>query len=229
MERQEEHWKPIKGFEDYLISDKGRVWSHKTNKIMSQFKINTGYLQVVLYNNGKSLKKSIHRLVAQAFIPNPEGLPETHHINEKKDDNRVENLEWVSTAYNVEFSLSKYYVLYDPNDERCEIYNLHKFAKDNELNHQNLFAVVVGKLNGYMGFTRHPGVEYTRKRKGSFRLISPSGEIFTFESQQKGADYVNCADGYISQLLSGKVESCQGWRLHPFDGIFAFVNENQKI
>ena len=96
-------WKTIEGFEDYEISSDGQVYSHKSNKILSPNKSKKGYLQVSLYNNGKERKKLIHRLVAEAFITNPDNLPEVNHIDENKHNNNISNLEWCTRLYNMNY------------------------------------------------------------------------------------------------------------------------------
>lgn len=88
--------KTIKGFPDYLISDTGEVYSFKRKKWLKPYLQNKGYCLVDL--NGKAV--SVHRLVADAFIPNPDNLPQVNHKNEIKTDNRVENLEWCDNKYN---------------------------------------------------------------------------------------------------------------------------------
>lgn len=226
MERQE-NWKPIEDFEDYMISDKGRVWSHRSHKILSPAKDTHGYLHVNFYKNKKQFKKYIHKLIAEKFISNPEGLPEVHHKNEIKTDNRLENLQWVSHQFNIEFSKSKSYVLYDKNENRIEIFNIKKFANDNNLNVGNLVAVANGTINSHKGFTREPGTKLYRKEK--IQLMSQEGKIMTFQNQQEAAECIGVNKSHISRLLKGKVQSCKGWRLHPFEGIFGFINENQKI
>lgn len=96
------NWKPIKGFEDYyLISEDGSVWSLRRRKILSTELDRYGYLKVVLSVNGKCSYKTVHRLVAETFIPNPMNYPTVNHINENKTDNRISNLEWVSVKANV--------------------------------------------------------------------------------------------------------------------------------
>ena len=62
-----------------------------------------GYPQVNLHKNGMSKTKSVHQLVAEAFIPNPENSPQVNHIDEVKDNNNVENLEWCDSKYNVNY------------------------------------------------------------------------------------------------------------------------------
>jgi hypothetical protein len=90
-------WRPVLGFEgDYLISNDGRVWSNHSNKILRN-KCSQGYQYVSLCSQGFRQERRIHRLVAEAFIPNPENKPTVNHVNEVKADNRVENLEWATT------------------------------------------------------------------------------------------------------------------------------------
>lgn len=92
----------IKGFEDYQITDDGRVWSKKSNKYLStNRKDGNGYPQVVFYRDGKQFPIDIHRLVAEAFIDNPDNKPCIDHINGCKTDNRSSNLRWVTHKENM--------------------------------------------------------------------------------------------------------------------------------
>lgn len=92
----------IKGWENYQITDDGRVWSKKNNIYLStNRKDGNGYPQVAFYKEGKQFPINIHRLVAEAFIPNPENKPCIDHINGCKTDNRVENLRWCSYKENM--------------------------------------------------------------------------------------------------------------------------------
>lgn len=88
---------PIKPFSEYyLISNTGKVFSKHCNRVLSP-KLNPGgYEHITLCAHGQQQRILIHRLVALAFIENPENKPTVNHINENKRDNRAENLEWAT-------------------------------------------------------------------------------------------------------------------------------------
>lgn len=102
---KEEIWKPIKGYEEfYAVSNLGKVKSLKygKEKILKPRKVK-GYLYVALCKDGKVKNFRVHRLVAEAFIPNPMGLPEINHKDEVKNNNCVENLEWSTREHNINY------------------------------------------------------------------------------------------------------------------------------
>lgn len=91
----------IPGFEGaYAATEDGRIWSHKTQSFFSPWNNGSDYLYVTLQTPGGQKNFRVHRLIAMTFIPNPENKPEVDHINEDKQDNRVENLRWVTSAEN---------------------------------------------------------------------------------------------------------------------------------
>lgn len=103
---ENEVWKPIQDFEDkYEVSNLGRVKSLNYNntglpQLLKLSPNHNGYLQVALSRDNHRTMKLVHRLVAEAFIPNPNNLPQINHISEVKTENWVENLEWCDAHYN---------------------------------------------------------------------------------------------------------------------------------
>ena len=91
----------IKGYEGiYAITSCGKVWSYKTKRFLKTIKTRKGYEKVYL-SKGNSVKHpTIHKLVAMAYIPNPNNLPQINHKDENKENNAVNNLEWCNNRYN---------------------------------------------------------------------------------------------------------------------------------
>jgi hypothetical protein len=103
MNNKQEIWKDIKGYEGlYKISSLGRVYSHVTYRYL-KYGINkkTGYPAVCLFKNGKYATKKLHRLIAEAFIPNPLNLKEVDHIDRNKKNFNINNLRWVTHSQNM--------------------------------------------------------------------------------------------------------------------------------
>ena len=96
-----EIWKDVEGYEGlYQVSNLGRIKSLRTNRILKNIKDKDGYEIIFfsIHQNQKCFK--IHRLVAEAFIPNPDNKPQVDHINSISDDNRAENLRWATPHEN---------------------------------------------------------------------------------------------------------------------------------
>lgn len=105
-----EIWKPIAGYEGlYEVSNLGRVKSlprkTSTGGIMKPSTTVWGYLMCALWKDGKGKSFSVHRLVAEAFIPNPGNKPTVNHIDCNKKNNHVDNLEWCTQTENVRHSV----------------------------------------------------------------------------------------------------------------------------
>lgn len=108
-----EVWKPIKGYEGkYCVSNMGRIMSVERSingggkikqRIMKQCNTRKGYKTVCLYSDGKRIRNIVHRLVAEAFIPNPNNYNQVNHIDENKSNNAAHNLEWCTAKQNMNY------------------------------------------------------------------------------------------------------------------------------
>ena len=100
--------KDIQGYEGvYAVTSCGKVYSYKSKKFLSLGKRRDGYLQITLHKNDKQKTYRVHRLVAEAYLPNPEGLPQVNHKDENKENNALPNLEWCDQKYNMNYGRSK--------------------------------------------------------------------------------------------------------------------------
>ena len=139
----EEIFKDIEGYEQlYQISNLGRVkslgngGSNSKEKVLKPAKLKNNYLQVVLSKQGKLKHHLVHRLVAQAFLDNPNNLPEVNHRDEDKTNNCIENLEWCDTKYNINYGTR--------NKRVCE---KNKISQKNDINKsKQVLCVETGKI-----------------------------------------------------------------------------------
>lgn len=137
-ELKNEKWKDIFGYDGmYQVSDLGRVRSRKRGewKVMRTGKNHKGYLQLALCKDGKQKSFYVHRLVANAFIPNNDKTKnEINHINEIKTDNRASNIEWCDRSYNLAYNGLRYRRIH-PNYRRNAIKDLynHKLSIDDNI------------------------------------------------------------------------------------------------
>ena len=110
MEHIKEQWKVIEEFPNYEVSNYAevrRVWKKHTK--LKKTRLNKfGYEIVHLSRNGENKHRSIHRLVAMAFIDNPDNLPEVNHIDSNKQNNRIDNLEWVTRSENMKHAYGRW-------------------------------------------------------------------------------------------------------------------------
>ena len=104
-----ENWKPIVGFDKYEVSDRGRVRSYYDTvpRVLAQHvHKQTGYVRVNLIANKNKKHRKVHRLVALAFLPNPNSLPEVNHKDGNKLNCDVENLEWTTPSGNIRHAIA---------------------------------------------------------------------------------------------------------------------------
>lgn len=161
---KKEYWKPVVGYEGlYEVSNWGRVKSLKFGKerILKLFKDTSGYLCVKLCKNTNKCQFKVHRLVAEAFLPNPDNLPCVNHKDECKTNNNVNNLEWCNSKYNINFGtrnekvskkLSKPVLQYTLDGQFVREWPSTMECGRNGYNQGNVAACCNGKLKTYNGF-----------------------------------------------------------------------------
>ena len=172
-----ELWKDIKSFEGlYQVSTLGRVRSldkyidvkiRNVDKVLKRGKIlkpaydKDGYLRVSLCKNGKRTNFYVHRLVAEAFIPNPLNLPVINHKDEVKDNNYPYNLEWCTDEYNTNYGTankrraekqSKKVYQYDMQGNLIKEWSSVAEAGRNGYDHRTISACCLGKLKTHQNF-----------------------------------------------------------------------------
>ena len=108
IENINEIWLPIENYEDYQVSNHGRVKSLNYNKtkqeqILKLYTNKYGYQQVMFCKDGKRKMFSVHRLVASTFIDNPNNYEQVNHKDENPSNNHVDNLEWCTAQYNINY------------------------------------------------------------------------------------------------------------------------------
>ena len=172
-----ELWKDIKSFEGlYQVSTFGRVRSFdkyidvkirnvdkalKRGKILKPAYNKYGYLTVNLYKDGKRTNFRVHRLVAEAFISNPDNLPFVNHKDEVKDNNYPYNLEWCTDDYNRHYGtaikrraekLSKKVYQYDLQGNLINVWASTMDCDRNGYDHRTISACCLGKLKTHKGY-----------------------------------------------------------------------------
>ena len=159
-----EIWKDIKDYEGlYQVSNLGRVKRITTGRVLKPLKHANGYLMVKLSKNSIVYTKTVHRLVAEAFIPNPEHKSEINHIDENKTNNNVSNLEWMTRKENINhgtrterMSKTQSIPIIATNiktGESKEFYGARECARQLGLTHGNITSVLKGRYKQTGGYT----------------------------------------------------------------------------
>ena len=96
--------KDIKGYEGlYAVTSCGKVWSYKSNRFLGNNLDKDGYCRATLFKEGQRKTYKTHRLIAEAYIPNPENKPQINHKDENKQNNCINNLEWATAKENTNY------------------------------------------------------------------------------------------------------------------------------
>lgn len=167
-------WKPIDGTEGrYHISNKGRVF-HVPNGLKKLYHTSGGYLFTSVIFDGKTKTCLIHRLVALAFIDNPDNKPEVNHINGVKSDNTVQNLQWVTKSENERHAwdyglkksrknLSVGKIVCKPVAQYSLSWNLIRVydSVNDAVRHGFNYACIIETIRGLKGRTQHKGYRWS--------------------------------------------------------------------
>ncbi len=140
----------------YKVTEDGRVWSDRSEQFLTPGTKDDGYKVVVLCLDGNRKTCRVSRLVAEAFIPNPENKPEVNHKDGNKEDNSVDNLEWMTPKENTEHSRTvlgnkmgpqQEWLVESPEGHQTTITNLNEFCRNNGLSMSSLSGR--GKTQGW--------------------------------------------------------------------------------
>lgn len=192
-----EVWKDISGYEGkYQISSMGRARNVRTGLILKPIYVRHNYVHYALYRTweGRPKRFFAHRLVAFAFIPNPNGYKEINHKDRNPSNNSVENLEWCTRQYNS---------TYDGAVERRR----ESMKKNGRLKGRKISEEAREKLR------HHPNIVGNTNRRRPVYMYSMDGEFikefscFLLASQETGADHSN-----ISACCCGRLKSTKGYR-----------------
>lgn len=138
----------------YQVTSCGKIWSVRYNRFIKPAGGEGNYQMVCLHRDNKQTFDYIHRLVAKAYLPNPHNYSEINHIDEIKDHNWVNNLEWCSRKQNINYGTGverRSTQVYCPETDTT--YNsMHEAARVLKVNPANVWAVCHGKLNTTGGY-----------------------------------------------------------------------------
>lgn len=147
-----EQWKQIKDYPHLLISSKGRVWTLTYNRELKPHLTNRGYKRVNLSKDKAVKRVHVHRLVAEAFVPNPNGYDTVDHIDGNKLNNNADNLQWLSRGDNIRKAGDKWNQGAIPIIcvETGKVYkSVHQASKELHIPQATISAIAKGEYPSY--------------------------------------------------------------------------------
>lgn len=223
-------WKEIKGYEGlYEVSENGEVRSRprkgSAGGLMKSHKDAKGYLVLGLTKQGRQTTKRIHRLVAEAFLPNPDNLPEVNHKDEDKTNNCVSNLEWCTTQYNHDYGTRTQRAAETQCRKiRCvetgeEFNSITEAALSKGVDRSGLSKVCQGKLHelgGYHWCYAEDENPDTTKRKNCRAVLCVETQE-AFPSAKVASENKGCDASGITKVCRGKGKTCGGYHWQYVD------------
>lgn len=184
-----ENWRPIGNSDVYEVSDQGRVKSknylgHGYERILRLNPDHKGYLRVRIYLNGVRKTCKVHRLVAEAFLPNPANLPQVNHLDGDKRNNDVGNLEWTTARDNV----------------------AHAYRNGLKENNR-LFAQKLGSTVGKAALRKAMEKHFVPVTATNIA----TGETLSFDSIKEAAETLGLRQSNIGANVRGRAKSCGGY------------------
>ena len=215
--QDKEIWKEIQGYENrYAVSNRGRVMNLMSGKVLKNRINGHGYENVLLCKNGKHKNYKVHRLVAQAFIPNKLNLPEVNHIDECKTNNNVNNLEWVTASQNQRHSA---------HQQSCKINQLsldgelvktwessHQIGRELGYNQSYIIQSCKRKRKQAYGYKwEYADPEQQRKLNRPVAALTKDGELVAeYKSAAEASRCLKISDTQIRNCLYGTYKSTHG-------------------
>jgi len=228
---EEVEWRDVVGYEEqYQVSSHGDVRRKKSGRPRKLTTTYAGYLCVILCKNSKTQQIQTHRLVAQAFIPNPDNLPIVNHKDESRDNNHYSNLEWCTYSYN-----SRYGSLKDRRKQYSgQAVPVRQYSLEGYFIQDFVSTTEASRISGAMQSNIVYCCKGDRPTAGGYRwsyldtsnckprpkiiqveqLDKHDNVIGIFESARDAARKLNCAQTHISKCCKGVKKTYKGcfWR-----------------
>ena len=242
MSGKEEIWKVYPDYPFIQVSSLGRVRTtdrvvtRKNGKkqfvkgrVLKQYRDYYGYMYVQFYENGKRITLKVHRMVAIAFIPNPDNLPQVNHIDCNRSNNIVSNLEWCTnqynTAYREKYGKASSRPVFAVNVKTSEVLHFKSRGEaERELNiaHQDILAIIKGQMNTVHDywFTENESEiteEKIKEIRSGVRLRPVTAvnlrtmKVFRFENRKEASRQLDISQSSISDAIREKCKIVKGF------------------